>query len=71
MDIITNDSYSSSGDGRKFVDANFEEIVGSANEWLIKRGDKRNLACKAPVSFNFFQSNNDMNLFFKNIFRGL
>ena len=36
-----------------------------------KKGDKRNLACKAPPPVNHFQSNNDLNLFFKNIFRGL
>lgn len=53
------------------MDANFEEIFGSATDWLIKRGDKRNLACKTPPPTNHFQSNNDLNLFFKNIFRGL
>lgn len=71
LDIITNDSYLLSWNGRSFVDTNFEEIFGSVNDWLIKKGDKRNLACKWPVAVNHFQSNNDQNLFFKNIFRGL
>ena len=53
------------------MNTNFEEIFSSANDWLIKKGDKRNLACKAPPPVNHFQSNNDLNLFFKNIFRGL
>ena len=46
MDIIYNDQYSVSGDGKGFVSANFEEIFGSVNDWLIKKGDKRNIACK-------------------------
>lgn len=71
LDIITNDSYSSNGDSTSFIDANFEEIFGSAVEWLVKRGDKRNIACKWPPPVNDFQSNNDLNLSFKNIFRGL
>ncbi|MFA6079924.1 MAG: hypothetical protein WC753_00380 [Candidatus Gracilibacteria bacterium] len=71
LDIITNESYFSGGGGRRFVDANFEEIFGSAHDFLIKKGDKRNLACKTATSKNHFQSNNDLNLFFKNIFRGL
>lgn len=70
-DIIYNDQYSVSGDGKGFVSANFEEIFGSVNDWLIKKGDKRNIACKWPPPVNQYQSNNDQNLFFKNIFRGL
>ncbi len=71
VDVITNDTYLLDGNGRRFVDSNFEEIFGSVNDWLIKKGDKRNLACKWPPPVNFFQSNNDQNLSLKNIFRGL
>jgi|GEM_PF-3136094 len=71
LDIMTNDAYSASSRGTAFVDANFEEILGSGVDWLIKKGDKRNIACKAPPPVNHFQSNNDLNLSFKNIFRGL
>jgi len=53
------------------VNTNFEEIFGSALDWLVKKGDKRNIACKAPPPVNHFQSNNDQNLSLKNIFRGL
>jgi hypothetical protein len=71
LDIISNDSYSAGGRGTAFIDTNFEEIFGSALDWLVKKGDKRNLACKAPTGVNFFQSRNDQNLSFKNIFHGL
>lgn len=73
LDIITNDSYSadSRGGGTAFINTNFQEIFGSALDWLIKKWDKRNLACKAPPPVNHFQSNNDMNLSFSKIFRGL
>jgi len=71
VDVILNDSYSWGDRGTSFVDKNFEEIFGSGLDWLVKKWDKRNLACKAPPPVNFFQSNNDLNLSFKNIFRGL
>ncbi len=71
LDVISNDAYFASGGGTAFINTNLEEIFSSGNDWLIKKGDKRNIACKAPVGFNFFQSNNDQNLSLKNIFRGL
>jgi hypothetical protein len=71
LDIISNDSYFAGGRGTGFVNTNFEEIFGSATDWLVKKGDKRNLACKGPPPANQYQSNNDLNLSFTNIFRGL
>jgi hypothetical protein len=58
-----------SGSGTSFVNTSFEEIFSSGLDWLVQKGDKRNLACKGPPPVNDYQSNNDLNLFFKNIFR--
>lgn len=71
VDLISNDSYSWGDRGTAFINTNFEEIFGSGLDWLVKKGDKRNTACKAPPPVNHFQSNNDQNLSFTNIFRGL
>ncbi len=71
LDMISNDQYSAGSRWTGFINTSFEEIVGSALDWLVQKGDKRNLACKAPPPVNHFQSNNDQNLSFANIFRGL
>lgn len=71
LDIITNDQYLLNSRNTSFVDKNFEEILKSWINWLVDKGDKRNLACKWPPPVNQFQSNNDQNLSFKNIFRWL
>ncbi len=69
--MISNDQYFAGGRGTGFINISMEEIFGSALDWLTQKGDKRNLACKGPPPVNYFQSNNDQNLFFSNIFRGL
>jgi hypothetical protein len=46
IDIISSESYSGGGRDTGYVNKNFEEIFGAGLDWLVQKGDKRNIACK-------------------------
>ncbi len=70
LDFISNKHYFL-GWGQGKWNSSLQWIFERGLEWLIKNGDKRNLACKAPPTINFYESENDLNFEFSKIFSGV
>ncbi len=72
VEFVKNTHYFLGGSGGSERGKNsFQWIFEEALEWITKNGDKRNFACKAAPTVFFFETENDMNFEFSEIFSGL